>query len=81
MLTGIAILACWVFLGVYWNISARSIIAHGGGPGLERKAGPYANLAGVHPVECHLGVSVWNGGVTKDGRFGPTPGRSGGPIK
>src|ERR1022692_4602486 len=25
MLTGILILACWVFLGVYWNISARSI--------------------------------------------------------
>ena len=25
MLTGIAILACWVFLTVYWNISARSI--------------------------------------------------------
>ena len=25
MLTGIPILACWVFLGVYWNISARSI--------------------------------------------------------
>ena len=24
MLTGIPILACWVFLGVYWNISARS---------------------------------------------------------
>jgi len=24
MLTGILILACWVFLGVYWNISARS---------------------------------------------------------
>lgn len=25
MLTGLPILACWVFLGVYWNISARSI--------------------------------------------------------
>ena len=25
MLTGIPILACWIFVGVYWNISARSI--------------------------------------------------------
>ncbi len=25
MLTGILILACWAFLGVYWSISARSI--------------------------------------------------------
>jgi protein-S-isoprenylcysteine O-methyltransferase Ste14 len=25
MLTGLSILACWVFLVVYWNISARSI--------------------------------------------------------
>ena len=25
MITGILILACWVSLGVYWNISARSI--------------------------------------------------------
>jgi protein-S-isoprenylcysteine O-methyltransferase Ste14 len=25
MLTGILILACWIFLSVYWNISARSI--------------------------------------------------------
>jgi len=25
MLTGIPILACWVLLGVYWNVSARSI--------------------------------------------------------
>ena len=25
MLVGIVILACWLFLGVYWNISARSV--------------------------------------------------------
>ncbi len=25
MLTGITILACWIFLVVYWNISARSV--------------------------------------------------------
>ncbi len=69
MLTGILILACWVFLGVYWNISASSVKPTAEGQDWSGRLARMPIWLGYILLLAIWGVSVWNGGDTTDGRF------------
>ena len=52
-------LACWVLLILYWNISARS-----SKPVAESQSWS-GRLAGLHSAGCGMGASVWPAGDTQ----------------